>query len=322
MSNDPREQNITHPRSYGAFLADEDSHSGAKSQAARAVILAVGLALTLGVGFLDYHTGYEISFSVFYMAPTAFLAWKGGRGAGLIGAVAGAAVWLHVEVISGHTFSQPWIIYWNTFVRLVFFVVTAQLISQQQRVLSLERSLSGSDHLTGLMNGRSFFREGETVRALCARHARPLTVIYMDLDDFKKVNDSRGHQEGDHLLQLVGRGLQRAARASDLVARLGGDEFALLLPETGHAESERFISRLRSSLEAEIDRTLWPIGYSVGAVTFPTPPADLETAIAMADRMMYEVKGEGKDRWLHRTVEPEGTRRPAAPEPAGRPPIW
>lgn len=140
------------------------------------------------------------------------------------------------------------------------------------------------------------------MRTLCARHARPLTVVYMDLDNFKQVNDSRGHQEGDRLLQLVGRGLLGAVRTSDLAARLGGDEFGLLLPETGFKEAEVFIGRLRQSLDAKVNRTIWPIGYSIGVVTFPTPPPDMETAIARADQLMYGVKSGGKDRWEHRLV--------------------
>lgn len=132
------------------------------------------------------------------------------------------------------------------------------------------------------------------VLALCTRHTRPLTVLYMDLDNFKQVNDSRGHQAGDRLIQLVGRGLLRAVRASDLAARLGGDEFGLLLPETGFAEAEVFIDRLRQSLDDEVDRAYWSVGYSVGVVTFPTPPADLEAATALADQLMYEKKTAGR----------------------------
>lgn len=184
--------------------------------------LTVGLTLMSGVGLLDYLTGYEISFSVFYLIPTAFLAWRGSRGTGMIGAVAAAVVWHAVESASGHLYSQAWIMYWNTTVRLVFFVITAQLISRQKLISSLERKLSRSDGLTGLMNARSIIREGERVRALCSRHERPMTLVYLDLDNFKQVNDSRGHLEGDRLIRLVGQGLQRAARTSDLVARLGG----------------------------------------------------------------------------------------------------
>lgn len=264
----------------------------------------------LGVGLLDYLTGYEVSFSVFYLMPTTFLAWKGSRSAGLFGAAAAAAVWLAVESASGHPYSQPWIMYWNATVRLVYFVIIAQLVSRQKLVHSLERQLSRTDSLSGLMNARSFFQDGERVRTLCARHARPLTVVFIDLDNFKHVNDSRGHQEGDRLIQLVGRGLLGAVRTSDLAARLGGDEFGLLLPETDFEEAEVFIGRLRQSLDAEVDRTIWPISYSVGVVTFPTPPPDMETATARADHLMYEVKSGGKDRWEHRSADAGADQTP------------
>lgn len=183
---------------------------------------------------------------------------------------------------------------------MVFFVLAVQLISRQKLIYALERKLSRTDGLTGLMNARAFFQEGERVRSLCARHERPLTVVYMDLDNFKQVNDSRGHQEGDRLIQLVGRGLLRAVRTSDLAARLGGDEFGLLLPETGFEEAEVFIGRLRQNLDDEVDRTYWPIGYSAGVVTFTTPPENLErmpldnfrsVAMMTPDRLFSEASG-------------------------------
>lgn len=281
---------------------------------APAALLAVGLVLTLAVGLLDYFTGNEISFSMFYLLPTAYLAWRGGRVMGLSGAVVAAIAWFIVESLSGHTYSQSWIMYWNATVRLVFFVITAQLINKQKLVYTLEHKLSRTDNLTGLMNARSFFQDGEPVLALCARHARPLTVLYMDLDNFKQVNDSRGHQAGDRLIQLVGRGLLRAVRASDLAARLGGDEFGLLLPETGFAEAAVFIDRLRQSLDNEVDRAYWSVDYSVGVVTFPTPPADLEAATAMADKLMYEIKNSGKGRWLHRSADGGSAMNTPAPD--------
>lgn len=290
-------------KSKAIFPAADPRPEGGGRGPAAAALLAGGLALTLGIGLLDDLTGNEISFSVFYLAPTALLAWKGGRSAGLFGAAAAAAVWLFVESRSGFPYSHPLIMYWNAAVRLVFFVVTAQLISRQKLVYALERKLSRTDGLTGLMNARAFFQEGERIRALCARHARPLTVVYVDLDNFKQVNDSRGHQEGDRLIRLVGRGLLGAVRASDLAARLGGDEFGLLLPETGFEEAEVFIGRLRQSLDDEVDRAYWSVGYSAGVVTFARPPANVEAATAAADRAMYEVKNGGKDRWLHRAAE-------------------
>lgn len=286
-----------------ATFPEHNPRSATVGGAAAAVTIAGGLTLTLGVGLLDYLTGLEVSFSVFYLLPTVFFAWRGGRGLGFFGAVIAGAVWLIVEFVSGYPYSQPWVMYWNATVRLVFFVITAQLIGRQKLVLTLEKKLSRTDGLTGLMNVRSFFQEGERVLSLCERHARPLTMVFMDLDNFKQVNDSRGHQEGDRLIQLVGQGLLRAVRSSDLAARLGGDEFGLLLPETGFEEAKVFTERLRESLDGVVDRAYWSIDYSVGVVTFTTLPANLEAATAGADQLMYEAKSAGRGRWLHRAVD-------------------
>jgi len=291
------------PGKQETFFPENNPETAEGRGAAAAIAIAGGLALTLGVGLLDYLTGFEVSFSVFYLLPTAFLAWRGGRNMGLLGAAMASTVWLVVDYISGYPHSQPWIMYWNAAVRLVFFVITAQLISRQKLVHTLEQQLSRTDSLTGLMNVRSFFEDGERVLALGARHARPLTMVFIDLDNFKQVNDRRGHQEGDRLIKLVGRGLLRSVRTSDLAARLGGDEFGLLLPETGFEEAALLIGRLRQRLDAEVDRAYWSISYSVGAVTFTTPPVNLKTATAMADQLMYEAKNGGKNLWLHRSAD-------------------
>lgn len=113
------------------------------------------------------------------------------------------------------------------------------------RVAELE-ALAWRDSLTGLWNRRAFERIGGLQLAQARRYRFPVSLILLDLDDFKAVNDQRGHAAGDRLLQAVASALQQNSRDSDLVARWGGDEFALLLPQTGAGGARAAAERLRA----------------------------------------------------------------------------
>ena len=119
--------------------------------------------------------------------------------------------------------------------------------------------------------------------------------MYIDLDNFKQVNDSQGHTAGDDLLRAVAQLMKSALRKTDVAARIGGDEFALLLTETGEDEALLALSHLRSKLHAAMSAANWPVTFSVGAVAFITPPASADQAIKLADTAMYEVKQGGKN---------------------------
>lgn len=124
------------------------------------------------------------------------------------------------------------------------------------------------------------------------RSGHPLTVAYIDVDDFKSINDAHGHRAGDDFLVRAAAAMTDDLRATDLVARLGGDEFAILLPETDVDEALSLLSRLHATLQATTAQ--WTSGFSIGAVTFAVPPRSADEAISAADHVMYDVKRDGK----------------------------
>ena len=174
-----------------------------------------------------------------------------------------------------------------------FGVVLAELADQE-----LLRKLSRTDPLTGLLNRRVFYQELEQRLVRARRTGRSGALCYIDLDNFKGVNDSHGHQLGDEVLRLVAALLAATARSNDLLARLGGDEFALWLDETGDAGTRikaRALARLGASLAPYAGATDRPLGASIGiAVHDPANGEDLEALMARADRAMYDVKRNGK----------------------------
>src|SRR5690606_28311404 len=127
-----------------------------------------------------------------------------------------------------------------------------------------------------------------------ARYRLPLVIGFIDLDGFKKVNDTLGHHQGDELLRVVGAALCRATRDSDIAGRLGGDEFAIVLPNTRLDGAGAYFAKLHRELLRDMRRVGLPeTGVSIGAMAFEDGPPRLPDALKMADELMYRAKRSG-----------------------------
>jgi diguanylate cyclase (GGDEF)-like protein len=161
-----------------------------------------------------------------------------------------------------------------------------------------------TDEVTALHTRRHFNERLAIELSRARRYGSPLSLLVLDIDDFKRVNDELGHLAGDSLLRRIGRLLRENTRESDLVCRFGGDEFAILLPETIGSEALTLAERIRlaatTEARAELDggargRSI-PMGVSIGGATFPTDCEEADELIALADRLCLEAKRAGKNR--------------------------
>ena len=176
--------------------------------------------------------------------------------------------------------------------------LAAEQITNHERVVKLSRT----DGLTGLFNRRAFFDEIARRFGRLAREGRPATLIYVDLDNFKAVNDVHGHQRGDHALLAVRDLLRLHTRPIDLVARLGGDEFAVWLEGAGEEIAVQRCRDLLASGKIELDSFSGspdkPLHFSLGVAVHVGGSAEtIEELIVRADTAMYEVKRSGKGAW-------------------------
>jgi diguanylate cyclase (GGDEF)-like protein len=153
-----------------------------------------------------------------------------------------------------------------------------------------------TDHLTGLANRREFERIMEREVALAERHGRKLSLMMIDLDNLKRINDRQGHRAGDAALRLVGQQVQRVVRASDLCARLGGDEFGVTMPETDLDRAREAAARLRSAVtEASLSaRSPQPVRVSIGLAAWRLGQ-DWQATFQVADLDLYEDKRRQKE---------------------------
>jgi diguanylate cyclase (GGDEF)-like protein len=193
-------------------------------------------------------------------------------------------------------FSSPLLWIANSAMLAASVLIVGILIASLRAALVRERSLSRQDPLTSLMNTRAFYEEAARMLALSRRKGRPVTIAYIDLDNFKDINDTLGHQAGDELLRQVGKLLRASLRPSDLTTRLGGDEFAVLLSETGAEEAKATLERLHSLLAHRFAPTASGVTSSIGAVTYLRVPDSVETMVHQADIRMYAAKNQGRNR--------------------------
>ena len=259
------------------------------------LIFSFSLMLCLLIGSLDYFVQTDIALSIFYLAPIALAAWYINLKAGFSVAALSTIFWFQADIVA-KTYPSPLLAYWNAAVRLGFFVIVTYLLAAQKKAYEREKHWARTDGLTGLLNHRFFL---ETLQAECGRAHRygyPLTLAYLDLDDFKQVNDRLGHSEGDRVLQAIAQQIITSLRTSDVVARLGGDEFALLLPQIEHAQAQVALSRLHEELNQLSLSQSWAVGFSIGALTAVALPQSAESLIQQADQLMYTVKQSGKNK--------------------------
>ena len=263
----------------------------------KSFLFAIGLAFVLLLGCVDYFTGYEISFSIFYSLPITLIAWFVGRRWAISLSAVSAATWLCADVMVGHQYSHPLIALWNGVMRMGYFVIITFIIAALKEALDREKELARTDSLTGVANAKYFYELANSEVYRSYRYDRPVTLAYLDLDDFKKVNDSFGHSEGDKLLRAVAMTVRENLRFSDIVARLGGDEFAVLLPETGFEQGKTVMEGLRKILlEALRSHNHGsPVTLSIGAITCEGCQFTADELIKRADALMYSAKSQGKN---------------------------
>jgi diguanylate cyclase (GGDEF)-like protein/PAS domain S-box-containing protein len=177
----------------------------------------------------------------------------------------------------------------------VIIDVTERKAAEEQVAL-----LARTDQLTGLANRSTFLERLHQVFAACGRGAKPFAILYLDLDQFKPVNDTLGHPAGDSLLREVAVRLGHCVRESDLIARLGGDEFAILQCEIREpANAGELASKIQSALACpyNIDGQEVSISVSIGICPYDSDVADADEMLSKADRALYRAKERGRNRY-------------------------
>jgi diguanylate cyclase (GGDEF)-like protein len=285
------------------------------------VLLGMALLFVAALAAFKLTAGRDVPIVDFFLIPVAAVGWFAGAPAyGYATALITAAVSVIVSVAAtqapfGATAASG-------VARMVLYMIVLSFLSAG-RSMQLERDREAStDHLTGAANARWFRTLAANEVERSRRYGHSLSLAYIDIDDFKAINDGLGHVEGDHVLLQVSHLMHSVVRSSDVVARLGGDEFVVMMPETGATQARVLVDRLREELARMRASDHRPVTCSIGLVTFVGAPISPRELIDTADELMYEAKRTGKDQV--RQSELAGAERPAqareaAPAKAGRP---
>jgi diguanylate cyclase (GGDEF)-like protein len=250
----------------------------------------------VSVAAADVYTGPGVDVTLLYLAPIGFGTFLAGLGPGIGLAILATVCGVEASRISGEKLPIA-VLGWNAAQQLGVFLLLSVVLDAFKKRLLLEQQAARTDPLTGLSNRRAFVEAAWLELERGRRHGRPLSLLYLDCDDFKLVNDRRGHLAGDAVLSSVGATLRQAVRGLDTVARLGGDEFGVLLPEVDRTGAEALAERLRVQLREALSGRGDAVTFSIGVATFLVPPASVDEMILRADELMYEAKRTGKDRW-------------------------
>jgi diguanylate cyclase (GGDEF)-like protein len=178
---------------------------------------------------------------------------------------------------------------------LKFEMVDKTDVAYQSRIVRMVHL----DELTGLLTRRSLFRELEAELVRAERYRHPVSVLMMDLDHFKLVNDAHGHLVGSHCLSAVGALIREATRVTDVNGRYGGEEFVSFLPETDTGAALMVAERIREMLAGrsfEYGGTVYQVRISIGVATYPADGASVEALVRAADTALYRAKAMGRNR--------------------------
>ncbi|HYO99463.1 MAG TPA: diguanylate cyclase [Pyrinomonadaceae bacterium] len=268
-------------------------------QRSKIFLITLGFLLVILQSVINYLTGPDIAFFIFYLLPISLVAWLVGRRAAFYISLASAVSYFLTELPTGHFEGRPLIPYFNVLAQLSAFLFVTYFVSALRRSHDQERELARTDDLTGVINRRSFFEASQQEINRARRHRHPFTVAYMDVDDFKLINDRYGHSIGDTVLKSVAQTIKSSLREIDVIARLGGDEFVILMPETDEEAAQAVVARVHRNIMEKIHEYGWPITFSIGVVTWTTPPRTVDVMLKRADDAMYEVKNNGKNQVTH-----------------------
>ena len=269
---------------------------------ARRSLWPLNVAVLALLGSLRLATEAEYYFASLAVLPVMATAWVYGRVDGLVLAFLAAAMWVVADM--GLDAGAGWLSWANALTRFVTYALVVVLVAEVRALLANERDEAMHDGLTGLLNRRAFLELGGIESVRSRRYQHSLAIVFIDLDNFKQLNDTRGHLAGDAALQATAHALHTKLRLSDSVARLGGDEFAIVLPEIDYAaavDAGRKISRAISATLAGFP----PVTASVGVAWFDRACPRFDAMVAAADNLMYEAKRKGKGDFVARRLSVE-----------------
>jgi diguanylate cyclase (GGDEF)-like protein len=267
---------------------------GRLAERGAATSIALAVPALLLIAYLDHLSGHEIPLTILYLGPVLFATWRAGRVTGIALSFFSSTLWVAAHRFAGQSFPTPYHVLWAVITGGLLFSACAALLDHIQTLYQRTHDLAHRDALTGVYNRRAFYLLVNQILESARRAHQPLTLIYVDCDEFKAVNDRLGHDAGDQLLREIAKVMQGHVRDADILARLGGDEFAVALPQTDSERAHLVAERLREDLKGLNPLKPGDVPVSLGIATFDRCPESVDTLLNRADALMYAARRRGR----------------------------
>lgn len=257
---------------------------------------ATSILLIFLLGYLNFITGHELAFSVFYIIPVAFTAWRNGWKMAFAACLLCGVTDFISFICSDEEYKSLLYPAWGSTAHVIFLFLISGLIVKVNNQMMLIQSMTRTDPLTGCYNRKYFYeilgRELEKGK----RNGTSIALAYIDLDNFKTINDTMGHKEGDFLLVKTVETVNHVIRTVDSLFRLGGDEFVIIINNPVSSELSGMFSRIKDNLRSNLPaRYNDMVSLSIGVVTCFACNVSSGELIEKADKLMYDVKKSGKN---------------------------
>lgn len=259
----------------------------------QAIILLAAYALIIAV--LDHVVGDEYALAFLYVPIICFLTIRVSLNAALYTSIVCAVFWLADDIVFESTANPSAGEVVTAMIHFLCFAVIATFLLRLTQALEKEKQFARYDYLTGLPNMHAFHEQANKLLQGQPPGIVPTSIAFIDCDNFKTVNDTLGHHEGDNLLKVVGQVLKTSTRDSDCTSRYGGDEFIILFSNTDQEIALKRLTQIKQSLDQSMLEHSWPVTFSMGIATFIGPADSIENAIHQADQIMYELKRQSKN---------------------------
>jgi len=280
---------------------DSYEMEGECSRYRKVLVKVLVIFFSISPGIVHYLVYSDISLLIFYLVPVIMATWFLSTAWGVFIALLGILSWLASDLISTPRYTSLFIPVLNQSLTFIGFLFIVYILSRLRHGMSRERELATHDHLTGIFNRRAFYERAHAEIERTRRFNRPLSVAYLDLDNFKDINDLQGHFTGDRLLCVIAMIIRTHIRSVDVFARIGGDEFVILFPETGGGPVQSVAEKIQAQVEKGMKANGWQVTVSIGVVTFERPPVNVDEILRLSDMVMYKAKHRGKNCIMYET---------------------
>jgi len=257
--------------------------------------LVLGTVVIFVIEYFDFIAGPKIDISILCIIPISFITWELGKLSGIILAILSASAWALTDLIHKNFEINYYYEIWSFLFHSFFFVIISLLLNKIKNQLNREKINARKDQLTGLGNLKGFFDTAMQSLKNCRENNCFLSLVYIDCDNFKYINDTFGHLVGDNVLITIAKILLENSGKSEYAARLGGDEFVVLYIDQKHDDVINNFTEIQKKLLQSMNNNNWPVTFSIGIASFQSPPESVKFIIEKADELMYKAKKNGKN---------------------------